>query len=134
MCEHSERVLIGRRGAYTVHAKYDSREMTKAARAAFVSKFEREVDPEGVLPCEERLRRAEMARKAHFTRLALQSAQARRKRGNRAPGESVVAVLAVEYDPPDRWKTLCDRQGVVLVWPGSFDRLDAVIAAARART
>jgi hypothetical protein len=41
-------------------------------RAAFESKFEREVAPEGLLPTEERLRRAEMARKAHFTRLALE--------------------------------------------------------------
>jgi hypothetical protein len=75
----AERVLSGRLGAYVVHSRYDSRELTKAARKAFHSKFEREVDPEGVLPLEERLRRADMARKAHFTRLALKSAQARRK-------------------------------------------------------
>jgi hypothetical protein len=77
---HAERVLIGRLAAYVLHSRYDSRELTKAARTAFESKFEREVDPEGVLPIEERLRRAEMARKAHFTRLALRSAQARRRR------------------------------------------------------
>jgi hypothetical protein len=36
----------------------------------------------------------------------------------------VVPVLVVEYEPPDdRWHRLCDRLGVVLVWPGSFDRL-----------
>jgi hypothetical protein len=80
---HAERVLTGRLGAYTLHAMYDSRELTKAARAAFESKFERDVDPEGVLPPEERLRRAEMARKAHFTRLALESAQARRRKAGR---------------------------------------------------
>jgi hypothetical protein len=80
---HTERVLTGRLGAYVVHSRYDSRELTKAAREAFRSKFEREVDPEGVLPVEERLRRAEMARKAHFTRLALRSAQARRTRRER---------------------------------------------------
>ena len=76
---HAERVLIGRLGAYVLHSRYDSRELTKAAHAAFESKFEREVDPDGVLPLDERRRRAEMARKAHFTRLALKSAQARRK-------------------------------------------------------
>jgi hypothetical protein len=80
---HAERVLTGRLGAYILHSRYDSHELTKAAREAFRSKFEREVDPEGVLPVEERLRRAEMARKAHFTRLALKSAQVRRKRGER---------------------------------------------------
>lgn len=78
--KHSERVLAGRLGAYVVHSRYDSRELTEAAREAFRSKFEREVDPEGVLPIEERLRRAEMARKAHFARMALKSAEARRRR------------------------------------------------------
>ena len=73
-----ERVLLGRIGAYTLHSRYDARELAKAARAAFESKFERDVDPDGVLPLEERLRRAEMARKAHYARLALKSAQARR--------------------------------------------------------
>lgn len=77
---HSERVLIGRLGAYVVHSRYDSRELTKPARAAFESKFERDVDPDGTLDPVERARRAEMARKAHFTRLALKSAQARRRR------------------------------------------------------
>ena len=76
----AERSLRGRIGAYVLHSRYDSRELTKAARAAFESKFEREVDPDGVLPLEERLRRAEMARKAHYARLALASAVARRKR------------------------------------------------------
>ena len=76
----AERSLCGRIGAYVLHSRYDSRELTKAARAAFESGFEREVDPDGVLPLEERLRRAEMARKAHYARLALASAEARRKR------------------------------------------------------
>jgi hypothetical protein len=84
---HAERVLTGRLGAYVLHSKYDSRELLKPARAAFESKFEREVDPDGMLDAAERARRAEMARKAYFTRLALASAQARRKRSHRqAPG------------------------------------------------
>jgi hypothetical protein len=75
-----QRVLLGRLGAYTLHSRYDSHELVKPARKAFESKFEREVDPEGVLPRDERLRRAEMARKAHFARLAYLSAKARGKR------------------------------------------------------
>ena len=67
----SERVLRSRMAAYVLHSRYDSRELTKPARAPFESKFERDVDPDGVLPLEERPRRAEMARKAHYTRLAL---------------------------------------------------------------
>ena len=83
MSTHAERVLTGRLGAYVLHSQYDSRELLKPARAAFESRFEREVDPDGVLPVEERSRRAEMARKAYFTRLALLSAQARRRRTSR---------------------------------------------------
>ncbi|MCC7364831.1 MAG: hypothetical protein IT303_10705 [Dehalococcoidia bacterium] len=50
---------------------------TKAARSAFLARFEREVDPERVLSEQERQRRAEAAKKAHFTRMALASAKAR---------------------------------------------------------
>jgi hypothetical protein len=67
----------GRIGAYRLHATRDPRETTRAARAAFASKFEREVDPDRTLDPTERQRRATAARKAHFTRLALRSAQVR---------------------------------------------------------
>lgn len=72
--------LSGRIGAYRMHAMYDARETTAKARAAFHSKFDREVDPDGVLSPEVRRRRAEAARKAHFARLAFLSAKARAKR------------------------------------------------------
>jgi hypothetical protein len=45
-----------------------------------LDKFERLVDPDGTLPAAERTRRAKHARTAHFKRLALKSAQARRRR------------------------------------------------------
>lgn len=61
-------------------ARHDPREVTAAGRKAFDARFEREVDPDGVLDPKERARRAEMARKAYFTRLALKSAQARQGR------------------------------------------------------
>jgi hypothetical protein len=57
---------------------------TSAGRRAFLSRFEREVDPDGRLTPEERFRRAEHAKKAYFARLALKSAQARRRRGGAA--------------------------------------------------
>jgi hypothetical protein len=50
---------------------------TAPARAAFLSRFEREVDPDGELDPGERARRAEYARKAYFARLAFASAKAR---------------------------------------------------------
>jgi len=48
-----------------------------------MSRFERDVDPDGVLPEAERLRRAEMAKKAYFARLALKSVKVRRDRARR---------------------------------------------------
>lgn len=45
-----------------------------------MARFEREVDPDGVLdPCE-RAKRAESARQAYYAKLAYQSARARRER------------------------------------------------------
>jgi len=76
-----QRRLIGRIGAYSLHARYDPRQTTAPARRAFMARFEREVDPDGVLEDAERRRRAESARKAYFTRLALASSKAR-QRGN----------------------------------------------------
>lgn len=58
-----ERTLRARLGAYRLHALHDPKETTKKARAAFATRFEREVDPEGVLPSSERARRAEAARR-----------------------------------------------------------------------
>jgi hypothetical protein len=49
-------------------------------RLAADARFERQVDPDGVLPPQERARRAEYARRAHFQQLALRSAKARRLR------------------------------------------------------
>lgn len=49
-----------------------------------MERFEREVDPDGVLDPVERAQRAAHARKAYFQRLALKSAQARSRRGGDA--------------------------------------------------
>ena len=56
--ERASRALRGRIGAHRLHATHDPRETTKAARLAFWSSFEREVDPDGLLEPEERARRA----------------------------------------------------------------------------
>ena len=57
----------------------DPTSATAPARSAFNARFDREVDPDGVLPAAERARRAEYAKKAYMTRLAYLSAKARRK-------------------------------------------------------
>ena len=81
--EENHLSLRGRIGAYRLHALYDPRITTAAARSAFNNRFCREVDPNSVLPEGERLRRAEAAKKAYFSRLAYLSAKARAKRRNR---------------------------------------------------
>lgn len=67
---------------------------TAPARAALMAKFEREVDPEGLLDPPERAIRAEHLRKAYFQRLALKSAKARRARKVVAEGEAAERELA----------------------------------------
>lgn len=76
--------LRGRLGAHTLHATHDSRDLTANARGAFLARFEREVDPDGVLPVTERRRRATHALRAYMTRLALRSTEARRAESDRA--------------------------------------------------
>jgi hypothetical protein len=73
-----DRRAIAAIGAHALHAKHDSRKLTESARGAFMDRFEREVDPDGVLPEQERARRAKHARSAYFRKLALLSARARR--------------------------------------------------------
>ncbi|MCA1668096.1 MAG: hypothetical protein LC793_12025 [Thermomicrobia bacterium] len=80
-----EMALRGRIGAHRLHATHDPKETTIKAREAFMSRFEREVDPHGTLPEGERTRRADHARAAYFAALAYKSATARKQRnGNRA--------------------------------------------------
>lgn len=75
-----ERSLRARAGAYAQQAAHDTRETTKAARAAFHERFLDLVDPEHQLPEIERQRRAQAAMRSYMARLALRSAQARRRR------------------------------------------------------
>jgi hypothetical protein len=76
-----DRALVARLAAHESWARTEDRQArTAPARQAFLGRFEAEVDPEGVLPPQERARRAESARQAHMTRMALRSAQARRRR------------------------------------------------------
>ena len=69
--------LRGRIGAEVLHSRTDGRDITEKARAAFEKRFLDEVDPERRLPEAERNRRAQHARNAYFSRLALASAKAR---------------------------------------------------------
>ena len=51
---------------------------TRPAREAFLKRFEREVDPDGKLPPDERRRRAEHAKRAYMIRLRKRAVSARK--------------------------------------------------------
>jgi hypothetical protein len=76
-----ERKLRAKLGAHTSWANTtDPAARTAKARRAFEERFEKEADPDGVLPPEERARRAAHLRAAFFTRNQLKSAATRRKK------------------------------------------------------
>ena len=70
--------LHARASAHASWAKTPDRTArTASARAAALDRFEKQVDPHGVLTDAERRRRAESAKKAYFLALAAKSAAAR---------------------------------------------------------
>lgn len=77
----AERML---RAQIAAHARWktcdDRRAATGPARRVSEGRWEREVDPDGILAPEERAKRAESAMKEHMARMAFNSAKARRLR------------------------------------------------------
>lgn len=81
MTTPAERALRAQIAAHESWARTADRSARTAnGRKAMLDKFEQLVDPNGELAPVERAKRAEHARKAHFKRMALKSAQARRRR------------------------------------------------------
>ncbi|MDQ1304506.1 MAG: hypothetical protein QG671_333 [Actinomycetota bacterium] len=79
------RALRSRIGGHAKWAKEPDRSAATAkARRAQLDRFDKQVDPDGVLTPQERAKRAESARKEYYTRLAFLSAQARRRKGGAA--------------------------------------------------
>lgn len=76
-----EAAQIGRIGAHVRWSRETDRAAATApATAGFMARFEREVDPDGVLDPRERAIRADHARKAHMARLSRKAAAARAAR------------------------------------------------------
>lgn len=69
----------GRIGGLTAWSRNDAATMVGPAHRGFRARFERLVDPDGVLDPRERAARADRARRAHMLTLAAKSAAARRK-------------------------------------------------------
>lgn len=87
--------MRSRIGAYKSWATTEDRPArTAPARRASLERFEREVDPDGILTPQERAIRAEYARKAYMLTLALKSAVSRRRaRESTAAAEAAEAEL-----------------------------------------
>lgn len=79
MSTPEQRTRLARLAAHTRWAYEDRVAGTAPARRGFEARFEKLVDPDGVLDPAERARRAESARKAHFIRMSEKAAKARRK-------------------------------------------------------
>ncbi len=75
----ADRSLHARLAAHSLSARItDPAAHTAHARAAFMSRWERGVNPDGVLMPEDPACRAERAKQAYCLRLALRSPQSRR--------------------------------------------------------
>ena len=73
--------LRGRVGGLVRASRYGAEELTGKARRAFRDSFLDRVDPQHLLPPDERERRADALRRAHYATLARKSALSRgRKR------------------------------------------------------
>lgn len=74
----SQRSLQARMAAYSSWARTgDPSARTASARQALLNRFVQQVDPESRLPAEERMRRAEQAKREYFARMALKSSRKR---------------------------------------------------------
>lgn len=65
--QRSQRARIA---ALARHSRTDGHQATQPAREAFLARFERQVDPDNRLTPQERARRAELAKREHFQRMA----------------------------------------------------------------
>lgn len=75
---------------------HDRAARTSPARAAFLQRFENEVDPDGILPPEERRQRAEHAKRAYMLQLARRSAAVRK-----GAGRLLYSLRVTEVHGPD---------------------------------
>jgi hypothetical protein len=122
-----ERRLRGRLGGLRASAKRDPHQTTAAARAGAEASYERQVDPEGILPAAERTRRARAARAAFFARLSLQSVEARARRRHHVDDDAADAARQAQVAETRR--KLTGRVGAYTM----LARHDPAEATAKAR-
>ena len=92
-----------RAGGYATMARYGRDAVAGRARQGRWQKFLRDVDPEGVLPMAERIRRAEDLQRSTMILLGQKSAKARKQRKQAAENARIRAIA----QPP----TACGNHG-----------------------
>jgi len=90
-----QRSLRARLAAYAMHAQ--GKTNTGPATIAHLARFERQVDPDGSLPPDERQRRARHALKSYMAALALKASRSRSRaktadRADQLPGSALRSV------------------------------------------
>lgn len=82
----AERSLRARLAVHTSWANTtDRRKRTSNGTAAFLARFERQVDPDGVMSPADRAKAVESAKSAYFAGLALKASKARRAKAQPKP-------------------------------------------------
>jgi hypothetical protein len=89
--EHSQRASLAANISWAMTDDRVAR--TQPARDALFAKFCREVDPDGVLPEDERIKRAGYLHKAHMQKMSLAAAKARRLRKDQEMEEGLTAAI-----------------------------------------
>lgn len=82
MLSPAQRTLRARAAAHALHAQGGT--TTTAATSAFRARFDRAVDPEGILDPAERARRADHAFRSYMAGLALKASRARLRKAPEA--------------------------------------------------
>jgi hypothetical protein len=96
-----QRKLRARAAAYAMHAQ--GKTNTRAATVAQLSRYARQVDPDGVLDPAERGRRAKFAMKAFMASMSLKASRAATKRNGTSVNEpSEIPSLTEVRDASDR--------------------------------
>src|SRR5215831_14510988 len=106
-----------RRGAPVDPAERRRRDSLRGRRAyeALRARFERQVDPDGTLPPDERARRAELARQAHFRELGRRGGKSTAKAktavqsGAQPPVKAATGRRAARVLAPDDWAHLWEQ-------------------------
>lgn len=108
MSKDQTKALAGRIGAATRWSQCDDRSAATApARQAALTRFERQVDPEGKLPPEERATRAGHLRTAHFLKMAAKSAAVRKAR---ARASNAVRARLIEQNTASRNERIAEAE------------------------